>query len=113
MVHELSVMMQRQHEFNRLLHKETYLPGRIDNQDFINYNCQALFVELAEALQETPWKVWKKGQVMDLGKFQEELVDCWHFLINLSLAAGFTPETLFKAFIAKNEINFRRQKEGY
>jgi len=69
--------------------------------------------ELCEVIENTAWKPWKKSSKTDLIKTRKELIDVWHFLINLSISAGLTPETIFNEFIKKNEINNRRQDNGY
>ena len=69
--------------------------------------------ELMEMLRETPWKPWKKHQKYNKKNYKKELIDLWHFVINLSLDAGFTPKSLLSNFKIKNSINKLRQKDGY
>lgn len=69
--------------------------------------------ELMEALRETPWKPWKKDKTYHQDKFKEELIDAWHFLINLSLASGMTSDDVYNKFMEKNKENIRRQNNGY
>lgn len=83
------------------------------NQEFINIMTLAAIDELMEAIRETPWKPWKKQQEFNETTFKKEIIDLWHFIINLSLAAGYTADTLYKDFEEKNNINHQRQKEGY
>jgi len=73
----------------------------------------ALQVELSEAIQETAWKPWKKNAKYNKEKFQKELIDCWHFLINLSIASGMNAEGVYNKFVIKHKINRRRQKNDY
>jgi dimeric dUTPase (all-alpha-NTP-PPase superfamily) len=101
-------MFQRQKQFQESLGKDIKY-----NQQFINEMTQALFVEIAESLQETDFKSWKKPKGIDIDKYREELIDCWHFLINLSLAAGMDHIDIYTRFVEKNEINKKRQKDGY
>lgn len=82
-------------------------------QDFINIQSLALIDEVMESLRETPWKPWKKNQEFNESNYKEELVDAWHFLINLTLASGMTPESFHERFINKNNKNHKRQDEGY
>jgi len=83
------------------------------NQEFINVMTLAAIDELMEAIRETPWKPWKKQQTLNSEKFQKEIVDLWHFVINLSLAAGFNAESLHLGFLEKNKENNKRQDENY
>lgn len=74
----------------------------------------AMIAEVVEALNETPWKPWKKHQAAtDKGKYAEELADVMHFLVEAAIAAGITDEELFLAFAGKHAINVARQQEGY
>ena len=39
----------------------------------------------------------------------EEIIDLWHFLIQLSIEAGFEPQTLISKYMEKNKENTGRQ----
>ncbi len=69
--------------------------------------------ELMEAIRETPWKPWKKQQTLNAENFKAEIIDLWHFVINLSLAAGFDAQSLHTNFIIKNKENHKRQDNDY
>lgn len=77
--------------------------------------------ELHEALHELPYaKDWsKKYEKEDYNHekqwklFKEEMIDAWHFFMNIMIAAGFTPEEIFKMYMEKSAINVERQKTGY
>jgi len=83
------------------------------NQEFINVMTLACVDELFEALRETPFKPWKKQQRLKVEEFKEELIDAWHFLINLSLASGMNAAEVCARFKRKNEVNHERQSTGY
>jgi len=85
----------------------------VGNQEYINIQALALIDEIMEALRETPWKPWKKNQEFNQAKFKEELIDAWHFLINLSLSAGMTSLEVFERYLAKNKTNYNRVEENY
>lgn len=92
--------------------------------DFVTWNVYALIDELVEAMGEFQWKPWvtdgSRGQ-MKGGRdaFVGELVDAFHFFMNLLLAAspGMEPAEIANDFISKylvkRETNARRQAEGY
>lgn len=109
--------MNKTNQLMRLFEKQKLLQRKLNNdmhtQEYINIMVLAAIDELMEALRETPWKPWKKQQQLHQDNFKEELVDVWHFLINLSLASGMDADELFSRFINKNRINHTRQKEGY
>ena len=99
---------------NKLQNKLGTFPLTTKNrQAFINIQSLALIDEVMESLRETPWKPWKQQQTHNEENFKEELVDAWHFLINLSIASGMTSEELYIRFTKKNNVNHQRKDEGY
>ena len=77
--------------------------------------------ELGEMLQEVPfyknWKDYSKMTDVELmeafDKTQKELIDAWHFFMNLMLATGMNSDIFFGLYCDKNKENIRRQDEGY
>lgn len=74
--------------------------------------------EMHEMLAEIPFfKSWKKYSTSPTVtetqwfKARLEFVDALHFMINCALALGFTPETLLKTYISKNNENHVRQND--
>ena len=47
----------------------------------------ALLHEAVELQRETNWKWWKKETKTDIDKVQEEIIDIWHFVIQVSIEA--------------------------
>ena len=89
-------------------------------QEFININILACLDELSETLRETQWKNpdliscgWKKTQEFNDENFKEELIDLWHFVINLTEASGMDSNELYERFCNKNKVNHKRQDDGY
>ena len=89
------------------------LENNFTSQKFINEQALAMFVETAEMIQETNWKSWKKPKEIDQAKFREELIDMWHFMINLTIASGMDASDVYEQFMAKHRINRERQDKGY
>lgn len=83
----------------------------IGSQEYINEMALALIAEIMEAVNETAWKPWKMNQTTDTEKFKEELIDCWKFMINLTMASGMDIQELFDRFKKKHEIIVKRQQE--
>lgn len=83
------------------------------NIEYFNLMFIGCITELCEAIEQTKWKPWKKSARTDLIKVRKELIDVWHFLINLSIASGLTPDKIFEEFCMKNKINNGRQNNGY
>lgn len=70
----------------------------------------ALQDELHEALNEMGWKPWATKRHFNQDAVQGELVDAWHFFMNLMLIAGMTPLDLFEKYEAKRKKNMARQQ---
>lgn len=84
--------------------------GRIE---FIKTNVLAATDELHEALGEVGWKPWATSRHINTDALRAELVDTWHFFMNLCIVAGMTPEDLYEGYLKKRKKNIQRQEEGY
>lgn len=73
----------------------------------------ALLHEVVELQRETDWKWWKTQKGIENQRIQEEIIDLWHFLIQLSIEAGLDPELLVSKYVEKNKENTKRQQQGY
>lgn len=71
------------------------------------------------------WKAWKSNnlekratKISDLSpedqlEIKFELIDIWHFFLNMNVALGMTSEEIFELYYLKNAENFARQNNGY
>jgi dimeric dUTPase (all-alpha-NTP-PPase superfamily) len=89
-------------------------------QQFTNQMILALVEESVEIMRETAYKNptfvpfgWKQGQTYNREAMLGEIVDLWHFMMNLCIAHGFTAEDFYKSYCSKNGINHERQENGY
>ena len=73
----------------------------------------ALLHEAVELQRETNWKWWKKESKTDIDKVQGEIIDIWHFMIQVSIEAGLDPKRLVEKYMEKNRENLARQERGY
>lgn len=73
----------------------------------------ALEDELHEALAEMSWKPWAKAEYFNEKEVKGELVDAFHFFMNLCLIAGMDADELFARYCAKRDVNIKRQEDGY
>ncbi|MDP8907465.1 MAG: dUTPase [Thermoproteota archaeon] len=73
----------------------------------------ALLHEAVELQRETNWKWWKKETKTDIDKVQEEIIDIWHFMIQVSIEAGLDSKKLIEKYMEKNRENLARQERGY
>ena len=120
-MNNLEAMLSTQRKFQMRLN-----PGFLDmpveeRVAFIKEHSIHLNQEINEMLYELPYfKPWKdygsltESQKNDmLEKARMELIDAWHFFMNMSLALGMTPEQFYMMYAAKNKENHRRQDVGY
>jgi hypothetical protein len=105
-------------------------------RQFFDWNYHAIQDELRETFDALGgikdgigngvWKPWKKTyhekapdmtfndlSESDKKELQMELIDIQHFLFNMMLAAGLTPQSLMNMYFSKNEENRKRQERGY
>ena len=71
------------------------------------------------------WKPWKADNTKtkdmtiadlserDLVELKFEIIDAWHFLMNMWVAVDGTPEEFYNYYINKNKANWERQQKGY
>lgn len=90
-----------------------------DRVEYIRWNVLALTDELHEMLQETSWKPWAKSTYINAKAF-DELIDAWHFLMNLFMATAprhmepyKVAATVVEKYRAKRQVNIDRQEQGY
>lgn len=117
---KLEVMFTRQRVLqNRLGTLNIVNDKPLNRQLFIDKMLLAAHEELTEISRETLSKSsdmpfgWKQNQSFNEDKYKEEIIDLWHFVMNLWLAIDGTPEEFYKLYLEKNEENHVRQEEGY
>lgn len=111
---DLQELFDKQH----LLQSKAYNrdPQKLEGEDrvmFIKDMVLALLDEVHEALGEVGWKPWAKSRHVNEEALKGELVDAFHFFMNLCLVSGMDAEELEIRYDIKNEKNLRRQQEGY
>ena len=79
----------------------------------IRMNVLACTAELHEALDEVGWKEWATSRHINYDPLRKEIIDAFHFLLNLALHAGMGSDEFFEMFVEKNTRNAKRQAEGY
>lgn len=117
---DLKEMLDRQHKLQVDAYKldPTQLAGDA-RAEFVRWNVLALHAELTEALDEVGWKPWATSRHINAEQMMKELVDAFHFLMNLMLVAGEgkSPAAVAAQFLAeyrrKADENDRRQRLGY
>lgn len=91
-------------------------PGVLTDEqkvEWIRWNVLALEDELHEALAEVGWKPWAKSKHVNRDAYVSELVDAFHFLMNLMLVVGCSADEFLDKYFQKRGINAARQAAGY
>ena len=120
-MNELEYMFKLQKAFQDRVdqrYKSTDLKERAaflrDHFVFCNQEMQEMLYELPYF---KPWKDYSKMTDEEIkeayDKAKEEIIDAWHFFINIMLGLGMTAEELFTRYLDKHKENIRRQNEGY
>jgi dimeric dUTPase (all-alpha-NTP-PPase superfamily) len=73
----------------------------------------ALDDELHEALGEIAWKSWASTTHFNRDAYVSELIDAWHFYMNLLLVADVSAEEFGERYMEKLRKNHARQDDGY
>lgn len=73
--------------------------------------------EAEEVRDHLPWKSWKKYEGFSfkesLPEVKMEIVDLFHFVVELAMAADMTSEEMSQMFDAKHRENLNRQERNY
>lgn len=111
-------------KLKRMFDRQFYLETKVYSNDlpdmtqkerleYIRWNVLAVEDEVHEALGETGWKPWTTSDHINRDAYCNEIIDTWHFLMNLALVVGMTEEEFFTRYMAKTDLNAKRQNEGY
>lgn len=114
----LQIMFKKQRGLQERL---GFFPEKMTPQERTSYMKEHIWymvTELDEAFREMPYgKPWKKYDNFDMElhaeNLKEELVDVFHFFMNVMMAAGMEAEDLFEIYCKKNAINHDRQDNNY
>src|SRR5580765_565598 len=114
---ELTELLQRQWELQAYLKTDPFIMTEDLRIRYIRDMILALENELhAEVLQEVGWKPWATKRFINTDAYLGELIDVFHFWMNLVLASGLTPQTLGPKLAAmyeeKRQRNFVRHANG-
>lgn len=118
---KLERMMDLQITFQRRLDPNFSNMTLKERVAFIKEHSIHLNQEINEMLYELPYfKPWKDYSGVTTAeaelafeKAKMELIDAWHFFMNIMLALGITPARFYEMYMRKNQENHRRQDAGY
>jgi len=83
------------------------------SEDRVSVLSTAIIHEAVELQRLTSWKWWKKPAAFDSVAAKEELIDIWHFVVQVSIELGMSPAEIVEEYKKKNEVNRDRQTSGY
>ncbi len=83
----------------------------VRRQRYLDFDL-ALRQEMSEAIDSLDWKWWKKDSD-DWDNIKIELVDMLHFWVSMCTVAGLEAEDVINLYLKKNQLNHKRQNEGY
>lgn len=115
----ISDMLREAFNLQENLQRDTYgkSPYAIHSMDeriqFIKDMNLALQDELHEFLGEIGWKPWATSRHVNYDSAQSELVDAFHFFMNLCMAVDMDADMLFERYKKKRLKNIKRQEAGY
>lgn len=70
--------------------------------------------ELGEAMNCLKNKPWKQTQMeTDRTHYEEEIIDAFHFFIELCILSGFDADSLAEMYLRKSQVNKFRQRSNY
>jgi len=111
---DLEKIFQKQRELNLKINPnldEEFKDPELRKKWFMQFEL-ALRQECSEAIDSLSWKWWKKMED-DWDNVKIELVDILHFWVSMCQAAGLSPQEVNDLYFKKNELNNKRQNEGY
>jgi hypothetical protein len=110
----LASMLEMQRSFQEKLNGYT-LEEQTEEQRITNFKISmfALIAELYEAINEMGWKEWATSRHINRDAAVKELIDAWHFFMNLLLHMGVDSDELYEKYVTKLATNIERQENGY
>ena len=110
----LQEIFEEQKRLNQKINPDLYTEiddPEIKRQRFLQFEL-ALRQESAEAIDSLNWKWWKKDND-DWDNIKIELVDILHFWVSMCTVAGLEADEVINLYLKKNQLNHKRQNEGY
>ena len=110
----LNEIFEEQIRLNEKINPDLYTEiddPEVKRQRFLQFEL-ALRQESAEAIDSLNWKWWKKDDD-DWDNIKVELVDMLHFWVSMCTVAGLSAQDVIDLYLKKNQLNHKRQNEGY
>lgn len=95
--------------------KHFYNPDSMTEEEKISLTKEYILCmhrELGEVLNVIPWKKHRLNQKeYDVGHLQEELIDCFKYLLNVCIIHGMSPDSFNALFFKKSAIVEQRYED--
>lgn len=119
---KLEIMLKMQRDFQKRVGFDFESMDENETAEYVKEMMLWTSDEMSEALHELKHaKGWsKKYDSWDdektqeqKEKFKNEMVDAFHFFMNILIAVDMDADDLFNRYLDKNKINIERQNNGY
>jgi dimeric dUTPase (all-alpha-NTP-PPase superfamily) len=110
---KLTELFEMQQKLNQRIGVDTTNMTEEERVKWVLNYCRAMNQEIAELTDSVPWKWWAKYQKFDEQNCRVEIIDLFHFLISMAQTLGMTADDVYAAYVKKNEVNHKRQEDGY
>lgn len=111
---KLEDLFKRQKELQKHFGNNLDKMSEYMRQQYTKDNVLGLLDEVHEILREINWKKWKRSKKkIDKDRLKTEWVDALHFLINIALVWNIDAVEAYDSYLKKDEIIYKRIKEGY
>jgi len=92
-----------------------YDPDNMSDEEKIKFSKEfilSMHRELGEVLNVMPWKLHRANEMeYDIEHLQEELIDCFKFLMNVCIIHGMDAEKFAKTFYYKTAVVDKRYED--
>jgi len=108
-------VFQNIRKYHRALGYDYSNATRVEKMQHLRNNALALYQEVSELVDGTPWKPWRPvgSQTFNLSNIAEEIIDCIFFLGAIREIFDITTDELEDAFDNVLAKNYSRIKSGY
>ena len=106
----LETLFRLQKELATVITSERYPHTK---EERVSSLATAIIHEAVGVQRLTNWKWWKKPTEFNETLAREEVIDLWHFLIQMSIELGMAPNKILEEYLKKNQINKERQQNAY
>jgi NTP pyrophosphatase (non-canonical NTP hydrolase) len=111
----LNELFELQEEYQKKLGYDVEDMSHDEKRQYRQDCMLALYQEVAELVDSTPWKPWRseEDQTLDIPNAEREIIDCLFFLFNIARTLGISGRDLEDRFHKVLSNNLARIESGY